>query len=131
MLTDPPKELLFQKMQPPKVALIILIIWRPFEGAPEPAPQVFHIEGIALLPGSSFLFNRGAVNGICGIFAAEIVDVAIVDFIEIEGAEKVVVLRALNLIPHPAQVKVTPIQGTQLLGQRFLETLEVLLFVAQ
>jgi hypothetical protein len=39
------------------------------------------------------------------------VDVPIIDFIKIEGSEKVVVIRVLDLILDSAQIKQTRVQG--------------------
>jgi hypothetical protein len=98
--------------------------------AESPAFQILEKQGIALHPHGTPVLDICSVGWIGRICAAEMVDGAIVDFIKIEGAEKVVALCVLNLILHSAQIKVAPIQGAQLLCQSFLKTFEVSLFMA-
>src|SRR6266478_5787994 len=130
MLTNPPKEVFFEEGFENGNPLVVRGKL-PHRFSKSPAFQILEKQGIALYPHGTPVLDICSVGWIGRICAAEMVDGAIVDFIKVEGAEKVVALCVLNLILHSAQIKVAPIQGAQLLCQSFLKTFEVSLFMAQ
>ena len=89
------------------------------------------LPGMLTDPQSCPVLNVCSVGYIGRIFAAEMVDRAIIDFIKGEGPENVVTLRVLNLALHPVQINLASIQGAQLLSESLLKALEVFRFVAQ
>jgi hypothetical protein len=110
MLTDPPKELFFAEGfedYNPSVVRGKL----PYRFSKSPAFQILEKQGIALHPQDTPVLDVCSIGWIDRIFVAEMVDVAIIDFIKIEGAEKAVILSVLNLGVHSIQIKVAPIQG--------------------
>jgi hypothetical protein len=97
MLTDPQKQLLFKEGL--ELCYPMGVRGKLSDRLLPPGP--FHVlekEGVAFYPQSSTVLHIGSIGWIVCILVAEIVDVTVIDFIKIEGPEKVVVLRVLDLI---------------------------------
>lgn len=110
MSTDPPKELLFKEGL--ELCYPVGVLGKlSHRLSPPGAFQVLEKQGVALYPRRSSVLHIGSIGCIDRILAAEIVDVAIIDLVKIEGTEQMAVLRVLDLVLDFAQIKQTPIQG--------------------